>query len=320
MAVMVSVQGLTQRFGFTQVLHGIDLKLGPGVFGLLGPNGAGKTTLLRLLAQDEQPDRGSVTWGHNVRPAYFTQHQAESLDPTHTVFEEVYEVAPPGWTQTDVRGLLGRFLFRGEDVFKTISVLSGGERSRVALAKLLLRPTNVLLLDEPTNHLDIPAREVLEDALAGYDGAFVIATHDRYLLDQVTNKVIEVTGGTVTVHTVGYREFVEQRAKKRREQGMRSKGDEEMGSTGQKQPRTPSPLISSSPHRSRSELRATEEQIEALEQRGDELALKLADPDLYRRSDDYQLVLQEHEEVTSELNRLTERWERLARQVEELVT
>jgi len=240
------------------------------------------------------------------------------------VFEEVYEVAPPGWTQTDVRGLLGRFLFRGEDVFKTISVLSGGERSRVALAKLLLRPTNVLLLDEPTNHLDIPAREVLEDALAGYDGAFVIATHDRYLLDQVTNKVIEVTGGKMTVHTVGYREFVEQRAKGRRDVGMRGDGDEGMTKTGQKQPRTPSPLIPSSPRppipsRTRSELRTTEQQIEALEQRSDELAQKLADPDLYRRSDDYQLVLQEHEEVTSELSSLTERWESLARQVEELV-
>jgi ATP-binding cassette subfamily F protein 3 len=312
-------------YGDHTVFDGVTFTIERGDrIALIGPNGAGKTTLLRLLAQEEQADRGSVTWGHNVRPAYFTQHQAESLDPTHTVFEEVYEVAPPGWTQTDVRGLLGRFLFRGEDVFKTISVLSGGERSRVALAKLLLRPTNVLLLDEPTNHLDIPAREVLEDALAGYDGAFVIATHDRYLLDQVTNKVIEVTGGKMTVHTVGYREFVEQRAKGRRDVGMRGDGDEGMTKTGQKQPRTPSPLIPSSPRppipsRTRSELRTTEQQIEALEQRSDELAQKLADPDLYRRSDDYQLVLQEHEEVTSELSSLTERWESLARQVEELV-
>src|SRR6185312_8787664 len=178
---------------------------------LIGPNGAGKTTLLRLLARDEAPTRGTVTWGHNVQPAYFTQHQAESLDHSHTVLEEVYEVAPRAWSQTDVRGLLGRFLFRGEDVFKLIGVLSGGERSRVALAKLLLRPTNVLLLDEPTNHLDIPAREVLEEALASYGGAFVIATHDRYLLDQLTNKVVEVEAGRVTLFDRGYREYVEQK-------------------------------------------------------------------------------------------------------------
>lgn len=315
---MLEIENLCKQFGGLSALSNVSFTIGNGeIVSLIGPNGAGKTTLLRLLAQDEEPDRGSVTWGHNVRPAYFTQHQAESLDPAHTVFEEVHAVAPPGWTQTDVRGLLGRFLFRGEDVFKTISVLSGGERSRVALAKLLLRPTNVLLLDEPTNHLDIAAREVLEDALAGYDGAFVIATHDRYLLDQVTNKVIEVTGGKVTVHTVGYREFVEQRSKTG---GMRSKGDEGVRRTVQKQLPTPSPRHPSSPHRSRSELKATEQQIEALEQRSDELARKLADPDLYRRSDDYQLVLQEHEEVTSELSSLTERWEGLARQIEELVT
>ncbi|HEV7215171.1 MAG TPA: ABC-F family ATP-binding cassette domain-containing protein, partial [Chloroflexota bacterium] len=129
-------------YGEHTVFDGVTFTIERGDrIALIGPNGAGKTTLLRLLAQEERPDRGTITWGHNVRPAYFTQHQAESLNPTHTVFEEVYEVAPAGWTQTDVRGLLGRFLFRGEDVFKTINVLSGGERSRVALAKLLLRPT-----------------------------------------------------------------------------------------------------------------------------------------------------------------------------------
>jgi ATP-binding cassette, subfamily F, member 3 len=315
-------------YGDHVVFDGVTLTMERGDrIALIGPNGAGKTTLLRLLAREEQPDRGSVTWGHNVRPAYFTQHQAESLTPDHTVFAEVYEVAPPGWTQTDVRSLLGRFLFRGEDVFKEIGVLSGGERSRVALAKLLLRPTNVLLLDEPTNHLDIPAREVLEDALAGYDGAFVIATHDRYLLDQVTNKVIEVTSGQVTVHPVGYREFVEQRKGRAKDEGMRRSGDEE------RKKDAPHPLISSSPHlplsssppsasrvaaKTRSDLRTTEQEIEQLEQRSEELAQKLADPDLYRHADDYQLVLQEHDEITKELSRLTERWEDLARQVEVL--
>ncbi|HEV7215121.1 MAG TPA: hypothetical protein VGP33_08330, partial [Chloroflexota bacterium] len=166
--------------------------------------------------------------------------------------------------------------------------------------------------------------EVLEDALAGYDGAFVIATHDRYLLDQVTNKVVEVSAGTVTVHAIGYRDFVEQRGRGRvagakgdGALGMKSTGDEEkVRSSGKRVHPTPHPLMPVPPHRSRSELLATEQQIEALEQRSAALAQTLGDPDLYRRSDDYQLVLLEHEEVASELNSLTQRWEQLAREVE----
>jgi ATP-binding cassette subfamily F protein 3 len=325
-------------YGDHVVFEGVTFTMERGDrIALIGPNGAGKTTLLRLLAREEQPDRGSVTWGHNVRPAYFTQHQAESLDPTHTVFEEVYEVAPPSWTQTDVRSLLGRFLFRGDDVFKAIDVLSGGERSRVALAKLLLSPTNVLLLDEPTNHLDIPAREVLEEALAGYDGAFVIATHDRYLLDQVTNKVIEVAGGHVTVHNMGYREFVAERSKGPGSAGRGTAKAASVAAAGPRPDAAPDPVqTEAAPSRPggngqrstangqrpatkvRSDLRTTEQQIEALEQRNEELAQKLADPDLYRHADDYQVVLQEHEEVAAELSLLTARWEELARHVEAL--
>ena len=298
---------------------------------LIGPNGAGKTTLLRLLAKEEPPVRGTVTWGHNVRPAYFTQHQAESLDPEHTLFEEVWQAAPQGWTQTDVRNLLGRFLFRGDDVFKPIAVLSGGERSRAALAKLLLRPTNVLLLDEPTNHLDIPAREVLESALDRYEGAFVIATHDRYLLDRVTNKVIEVAAGHVRVHSRGYREFVEAKAGGRGTTtgaAVRAVGTAVTARTAAPSPSAANRLEPATKRgrdgraapnprpRERSELRAAEREIDMLEKRAGQLGERLADPALYRAPDEYHAVLEEHQAVSAELARLTERWEELARAVE----
>ncbi len=299
---------------------------------LIGPNGAGKTTLLRLLAREEQPDRGVVTYGHNVQLAFFTQHQADSLDVSHTPFEEVYSVAPPGWSETDVRGLLGRMLFSGDDVFKPIAVLSGGERSRVAVAKLLLRPTNVLLLDEPTNHLDIPAREVLEQALGRYEGAFVIATHDRFLLDQVTNKVVEVGGGGVTIHPVGYREFVAARGQGT---GARRSGPDagsaEAGRIGFRERVSSAPAAPPNPRRAaelearpsgsnqrfaRERLRSTEEQIEQLEGHVRELEQQLADSSLYRDPDEYQRVLHDHEDTAAQLSVLAERWEELARRVE----
>ena len=150
-----------------------------------------------LLAGRDRPTRGSASLGVGVRPAYFAQDQAEHLDPGNTVFDEVYEAAPASWDIQAVRDLLGRFLFSGDDQFKSVATLSGGERSRVALAKLLLRPNNLLLLDEPTNHLDIATRERLEETLAVYTGTLIVATHDRYLVNRLATRVIEVADGGV---------------------------------------------------------------------------------------------------------------------------
>ncbi len=161
---------------------------------LIGPNGSGKSTLLRIAAGVLQPTEGSLEWAPRARPGYYDQHQDEVLDANREVLEEVRATAPDR-SQTELRGVLGRFLFSGDDVFKQVSVLSGGERSRVALAKFLLQPTNVLLLDEPTNHLDRATRRRLIEALEGYDGTIICASHDPDILDRVATRVFEVADG-----------------------------------------------------------------------------------------------------------------------------
>jgi ATP-binding cassette subfamily F protein 3 len=160
---------------------------------LLGPNGSGKSTLLRLLSGNEQPLSGEVRHGeHGIVPAYFEQNQAEALDLQKTVLQTIADELDD-WKDSQIRGLLGRFLFSGDTVFKQVGMLSGGEKARLALAKLLLRSANFLLLDEPTNHLDIPAKEMLEEALKEYEGAAVIVSHDRYFISQVATVIVELT-------------------------------------------------------------------------------------------------------------------------------
>ncbi len=162
---------------------------------LVGPNGSGKSTLLRIAMGEIHPLEGAVLWAERARPGYYEQHQDEALDPERTVLEEV-QAAAEGATEQRVRTVLGEFLFRGDDVFKPVSVLSGGERSRVALAKFLIQATNVLLLDEPTNHLDKATRESLVKALDKYDGTIICATHDTAILDTIATHVYEVRDGT----------------------------------------------------------------------------------------------------------------------------
>ena len=178
---------------------------------LVGPNGAGKSTLLRMLAGALAFDRGERTLGAHVAVHYYAQHQLEALTPTLTVLEEL-ERAAPELGQTRLRTILGTFLFSGDAVEKRVGVLSGGERSRLALAKLLLEPMNCLLLDEPTNHLDLTAKEVLLDALLAYHGSIVIVAHDRYILDRLPTQVIEVGHGRAVRYLGNYEDYLRQKA------------------------------------------------------------------------------------------------------------
>jgi ATP-binding cassette subfamily F protein 3 len=187
----------SKSYGDHVVLLSVNLKLKRGDrIALLGPNGAGKSTLLRILAGVETPTQGEREEGRNVVIGYFAQHQAEALDPDRTVLQEVLhglDSQPEGMA----RGILGRLLLRGDEVYKEIKVLSGGERSRVALAKILIKPANVLLLDEPTNHLDPASREVLQEALTGFEGTIVVASHDRPFVNTIAKEAYTLDAGVL---------------------------------------------------------------------------------------------------------------------------
>jgi ATP-binding cassette subfamily F protein 3 len=193
---VVKIKDLVHAYDEKILFLGADLLIERGDrVAFLGPNGAGKSTLLHLMMGMEQPTEGSVELGeHNVIPGYFEQNQAEALDLSRTVMETIHDEVPD-WKNEEVRTLLGRFLFSGETVFKKVESLSGGEKARLALAKMLLRPANLLILDEPTNHLDIPAKEMLEEAIQNYDGTVIIVSHDRYFISQVANKIVEIRDG-----------------------------------------------------------------------------------------------------------------------------
>ncbi len=207
---VVSIEDITHVYEDNILFLGANLLIERGDrIAILGPNGAGKSTLLRLMTGLEAPTEGQVKLGdHNVLPSYFEQNQAEALDLNKTVMATIHDEVP-NWKNEEVRTLLGRFLFSEDTVFKAVATLSGGEKARLALAKMLLQPANFLILDEPTNHLDIPAKEMLEEALQNYDGTVIVVSHDRYFISQVANKIVEIREGELRLYRGNYHYYLE---------------------------------------------------------------------------------------------------------------
>ena len=201
---------ISKSFGEKHLFHDLTLRVRAGDrVALIGPNGVGKSTLIKIIVGEEQPDTGFIRYGSNVDIGYYDQHQS-TLHADKTALDEIWDRFPQ-MEQSNVRGALGMFLFTGDDVFKPIHTLSGGEKGRVALTALMLRKDNLLLLDEPTNHLDMDSREVLEDALTDFSGTIITVSHDRYFINRIANRIIEMQPDGVTEYIGNYDDYIERK-------------------------------------------------------------------------------------------------------------
>jgi ATP-binding cassette subfamily F protein 3 len=326
---VVTLRGVHQAYGPVKVYSGIDLTISRGEkVALVGPNGAGKSTLLKLLAGGLPPDAGTVEWGYNVTRAYFAQHQLELLDPGKTVWEEIFPLAKDE-PVSFLRGLLGAFLFSGEEIEKKVAVLSGGEKSRLILAKMLMRPANFLLLDEPTNHLDISAREVLERALQEFRGTICFITHDRHLINALASGIVEVNSGRLASYPGNYEDYLykkdlEKRAaeKEGEETSTHEVSARELSARKNKEQKRYEAQVRNRFYRQTQELRRKVREVESsLEQATremKELEQQLADSEIYRRGENIAVLVKSHGDMKKRVETLTVEWENLAQNLEEL--
>ena len=349
-AESIKIRGLQKAYGDHVVFPGLDLTVSRGdKIGIIGINGAGKTTLLRMIAGEIPFDAGALELGHKVTPGYYAQHHAESLDRELSVFDEVAQQDPHAG-QTRVRTILGAFLFSGDDVDKKIGVLSGGERARVALAKLLVKPGNLLLMDEPTNHLDLESSESLAESLATYDGTLLFVSHNRSFVRRLATKIWNVHDGRVDIYPGTLDEYLA--SARERGSTLEAVADGKAGPTKQPKSAAPSSVVSTtatSTHSSVSDKRDRaaerdrkrqqaqeralrskqlkplqrkvsefEARIAELEDAQNQRSVELADPGVYQDAARRSKLLDAYQDAAAKLEELTGRWEIATMELEEV--
>lgn len=308
---VLTAKGLSKSFDGTAVFTNaeLDIKKNTTTF-ILGENGCGKTTLLKILTGEYQADSGEYKFGNNIQFGYYDQAQTD-LDPSKTVIDEVWD-RYPGMTQTQVRSALAQFLFKGDDVFKNVGKLSGGEKARVSLLKLMLSKANMLLLDEPTNHLDIHSREALENALASYGGTLLIVSHDRYLINKLADRIVWL-GKTGTVNIDGnYDRYIElKEAKAQSEQAVQVKAAEGKKNDYKERKERESTLRKLS-----SALKRCEQAIDEVGLKTAELAQQMSQPEIATDYEKTSALAQEIEALKEKEEALTAEWMELSEQIE----
>ena len=311
---VLKARGLAKSFEGRRLFENFDLHLRAGDrVAIIGPNGVGKSTLLNIIARKLKADAGEVEFGANVDLGYYEQHQT-GLDPEKDVLNELWD-AFPRLDLDRVRSVLALFLFTGDDVYKKVGMLSGGEKGRVSLCKLMLKRDNLLLLDEPTNHLDMDSREVLEGALEDFDGTILAVSHDRYFINRVANRVIEMRPDGVREYLGNYNDYLEK--KRREEAGQENSDAAGMTKTQLDKQRRKERLLREGKKALEKQLEAAEARIADAEKEIQNLEARMADPELYQRPDEARETARRHAELQAGMDALYEEWEALSEAVSE---
>ena len=294
---------MSKSFGEKHLFHDLTLRVRAGDrVALIGPNGVGKSTLIKIIVGEEQPDTGFIRYGSNVDIGYYDQHQS-TLHADKTVLDEIWDRFPQ-MEQSNVRGALGMFLFTGDDVFKPIHTLSGGEKGRVALTALMLRKDNLLLLDETTNHLDMDSREVLEDALADFGGTIITVSHDRYFINRIANRIIEMQPDGVTEYIGNYDDYIERKNRPVAVEAEAGKTKTELEKEKRREKLSRQAL-----RQLKIRAQEAEKAVGVKEAEIAELEAQMADPSLYSDAQKSADVQRAYQKAQQELQTLYEQWE-----------